>query len=128
MELAPGAKIGRILRVRLIDGRPFAVSREYVRLDARQRSFAASKAFAGGSLYQFLRQSFGLPISHSKLRMSAVAADAAIAEALELRKRAPLLLMRELHYGFDGRPVLLIINYHNAEVVEFTSMRSGMAV
>jgi GntR family transcriptional regulator len=128
LELAPGTTIGRILRVRLIDDRPFAVSREYVKLDTRQRSFAALKTFTGGSLYQFLRQNFGLPISHSKLRMSAVAADAAIAEALELRKRAPLLLMRELHYGFDGRPVLLTINYHNAEVVEFTSMRSGMAV
>jgi GntR family transcriptional regulator len=128
LELASSVKLGRVRRVRLIDKRPFAVSGEYIKLDGRQRRFEALKAFAGGSLYEFLRQRFGLPISHSKLRMSAVAADAAIAEALELRKRAPLLLMRELHYGFDGRPVLLTINYHNAEVVEFTSMRSGMAV
>ncbi len=128
LELAAGAKIGRIRRVRLMDERPFAVSREYVVLDGRQRTFDALKTFTGGSLYAFLRQNFGLPISHSKLRMSAVAAEATIAQALGLTKRAPLLLMRELHFSFDGQPALLTINYHNAEVIEFTSMRSGMAV
>jgi DNA-binding GntR family transcriptional regulator len=34
--------------------------------------------------------------------------------------------MREIHYDFDGRPVLYSVNFHNTEVVEFTSMRSGM--
>jgi DNA-binding GntR family transcriptional regulator len=128
LELAAGAKTGRVSRVRLINERPFAVSKEYIALDERQRSFSALKAFAGGSLYEFLRQNLGLPISHSKLRMSAVAADAAMAQVLKLDKRAPLLLMRELHYSFDGLPALLTINYHNAEVIEFTSMRSGMAL
>jgi hypothetical protein len=33
--------------------------------------------------------------------------------------------MNELHYNFDGKPVMLAINHHNTEVVEFTSMRSG---
>jgi DNA-binding GntR family transcriptional regulator len=128
LELAPGAKVGRVSRVRLMNERPFAVSKEYLVLDGRQRSFDALRAFAGGSLYEFLRQNLGLPISHSKLRMSAVAADAAMAQILNLRNRAPLLRMRELHFGFDGQPALLTVNYHNAEVIEFTSMRSGMAV
>ena len=128
LELVRGAKVGRIRRVRLIDAQPFAVSKEYVALDPRGKSFEALKAFTGNSLYEFLRRSFGLTIAHSKLRMSAIAADAAIAQALDLGKRAPLLLMRELHYSFEDQPVLLTINHHNAEVIEFTSMRSGVAV
>jgi GntR family transcriptional regulator len=128
LELARGAKIGRVSRVRLINERPFAISKEYIVLDGGRRSFEALKAFAGGSLYEFLRQDFGLPISHSKLRMSAVAADGPMAQVLRLGKRAPLLLMRELHYGFDGQPALLTVNYHNTEVIEFTSVRSGMAI
>jgi DNA-binding GntR family transcriptional regulator len=127
LELGPSARIGCVSRVRLINDRPFAVSKEYVVLDGRQRNFDALKAFTGGSLYAFLKHNFGLPISHSKLRMSAVAADAAMARMLQLGKRAPLLLMRELHFAFDGQPVLLAINYHNAEVIEFTTMRAGMA-
>ena len=127
MELPSNARIGCVSRVRLINERPFAISKEYVALDGRQRNFEALKTFAGGSLYAFLKQSFGLPISHSKLRMSAVAADSGMARMLKLGKRAPLLLMRELHFGFDGQPALLSINYHNAEVIEFTTMRAGMA-
>jgi DNA-binding GntR family transcriptional regulator len=128
LELAHGAMVGRVSRVRLTNERPFAMSREYIGLNGRQRNIDALKEFAGGSLYEFLRQNLGLLISHSKLRMSAVAADAAMAQVLKLRKRAPLLLMRELHYTFDGQPALLTINYHNAEVIEFTSMRSGVAL
>ncbi len=128
LPLTTGLKVGCVSRIRLIDERPFAVTKEYIVLDGRQRNIGALKAFEGGSLYAFLKQSFGLPISHSHLRMSAVAADAAMAQKLKLRKGAPLLLMREVHFGFDGQPVLLSINYHNAEVIEFTTMRAGMAV
>ena len=39
---------------------------------------------------------------------------------------APMILMTEVHYGADGKPVLLAINHHNSEVVQFTSMRWGM--
>jgi GntR family transcriptional regulator len=58
--------------------------------------------------------------------MAAVAAEAGMAKVLKLSRKAPLLVMREIHYDFDGRPVLYSVNFHNTEVVEFTSMRSGM--
>lgn len=128
LDLAPGTKVGRISRVRLIDDKPFVIAREYLVLDGQQRSFDNLKGFAGGSLYEFMRVNFGVAISHSTLRMTAVAADAAMAQVLGLSKKAPLLLMRELHYGFDGQPALFAINYHNTEVVEFTSMRTGMVI
>ena len=128
LELAAGAKVGRVTRVRLVNERPFAMANEYVVLDGCQRDFNALQAFNGGSLYAFLRQTLGLSISHSKLRMSTVAADAATAQGLGLGKRAPLLLMRELHYDFDGRPALLTVNHLNTKVIEFTSMRSGLAL
>jgi GntR family transcriptional regulator len=128
LDLAPGTKVGRISRVRLINDKPFVVAREYLVLDGQQRSFDTLKGFTGGSLYEFMRVNLGVSISHSTLRMSAVAADGAMAQVLGLGKKAPLLRMRELHFGFDGQPALLAINYHNTEVVEFTSMRAGMVI
>jgi DNA-binding GntR family transcriptional regulator len=128
LDVAPGTKVGRISRVRLIDDKPFVVAREYLVLDGQQRSFDALKGFTGGSLYEFMRLNLGVSISHSTLRMSAVAADGSMAQVLGLGKKAPLLRMRELHFGFDGQPALLAINYHNTEVVEFTSMRAGMVI
>jgi len=125
LELAAGSKVGRISRVRLIDDQPFVVAKEYVALDNGRHSFAALQRFTGGSLYQFMRDEFDTNISHSRSRLSAVSADSRMAELLKLRKGAPLLKMNELHYNFDGKPVMLAINHHNTEVVEFTSMRSG---
>ena len=126
LEVEPGTEIGRVSRVRLINDKPFVVAKEYLVLDRQQRSFDNLKRFTGGSLYEFLRVHFSLPLSHSKLRISAVAAEPGMAQVLKLPKRAPLLMMREVHYGFDGQPALLAVNYHNTAVVEFTSMRSGM--
>lgn len=128
LELEIEAKVGRISRVRLIDDQPFVAAREYVALDDDRHSFANLQRFTGGSLYQFLRDEFATDISHSRSRLSAVGADARMAALLDLRKGAPLLMMNELHYNSDGRPVMLAVNYHNTEVVEFTSMRSGRPV
>jgi DNA-binding GntR family transcriptional regulator len=128
LELGANTKVGLISRVRLIDDTPFVVAREYVVLNGAGRNFEALSKFEGGSLYAFMKQDLGITISHSKARISAVAADGHMAKVLGLRKGAPLLLMHEIHYGFDGKPVLLAINYHNTQVVEFTSMRSGAPV
>lgn len=128
LELADDTQVGLIVRVRLIDDTPFIVAKEYVVLDDGQRNFDRLTKFKGGSLYAFLRQDFGVTLSHSKARISAVAADGHTAKMLKLRQGAPLLLMHEIHYGFDGKPVLLSINYHNTGVVEFTSIRSGAPV
>ena len=128
LDLAPGTEVGLVSRVRTADNVAFVVAREYVVLDDASRRFEVLGEFTGGSLYEFLRVRFGFAISHSKLKMSAVGADNAMSKLLRLRKGAPLLLMEEVHYGFDGRAGLLAVNYHNTDVVEFTSMRSGTLV
>ena len=125
LGLSDRDRAGLISRVRLMDGVPFAAAKEYVVVGAPPRSFETLTRFATGSLYQFLREEFGVTISHSSAKLSAVAADAQVSRVLELRKGAPLLLMRELHYSPDGKPALLTINHHNSNVLEVTSMRSG---
>ena len=34
--------------------------------------------------------------------------------------------LREPHYDTAGRPVLLAINYHNSDIVQFTLTRAGL--
>lgn len=126
LELDSGQKVGLVSRVRMIDDTPFVLAEESVVLTDGSRSFETLSKFSGESLYEFLRTELKVVISHSVARISAVAADSHMAHLLNLRKGAPLLLMHELHFGFDGKPVLLAVNYHNTAVVEFTSMRSGV--
>lgn len=125
LGLADRDRVGLVSRVRLMDDMPFAEAREYVVLGAPPRTFETLRRFETSSLYQFLREEFGVAITHSRAKLSAVAADANVARVLGLRKGAPLLLMRELHFASEGKPVLLTINHHNSKVIEVTSMRSG---
>lgn len=125
LDLPDGVRVGQVSRVRLMDGAPFVIANEYVVLGEAPRTFEGLQRFTTGSLYEFLRRDFGIFISHSMARISAIAADTAMGKLLNLRKGVPLLVMHELHYEQDGRPVLLTVNYHNTQVVEFTTMRSG---
>jgi GntR family transcriptional regulator len=128
LEMREGQRVAHISRVRLMDDAPFVVANEYIVLGEAPRTFENLTRFKTGSLYEFLRKEFGVHISHSRARLSAVAADAMTAKLLDLRKGSPLMVMDELHFGGDGRPVLLTINHHNTQVVEFTTMRSGARV
>lgn len=125
LKITEGVRVGAISRVRLMDDVPFVLAHEYVVLGGAPRTFESLSQFADGSLYEFLRSRFGVMISHSMARISAIAADTATGKLLNLRKGAPLLAMHELHFDQDNRPVLLTINHHNTQVVEFTTLRSG---
>jgi DNA-binding GntR family transcriptional regulator len=128
LNLNQSMRVGRVSRVRLMDDIPFVLANEYVVLGDAPRTFATLQRFVSGSLYEFLRKEFGLFISHSLARISAIAADTSTRKLLNLQRGAPLLVMNELHYGQDGRPALLTVNHHNTHVVEFTTIRSGSPV
>jgi DNA-binding GntR family transcriptional regulator len=125
LDIPPGAPVGFIDRVRLIDGSPLAIANEYVALPNPEEGFAALARFAGGSLYRFLRENCGVTLSHSSVVIAAVAADAVRARLLKVRRGTPLLLLREPHYDLTGRPVLFAVNYHNSDLVQFTLTRAG---
>jgi GntR family transcriptional regulator len=124
LGIEPGTPVGLIKRVRLIDGAPLAIANEYVLL-VDPGDFARLEAFAGGSLYKFLRDRCGIVLARSSVVIAAIRADASQAALLEVRKGAPLLLLREPHYDIAGRPVLFAINYHNSDIVQFTVTRAG---
>jgi GntR family transcriptional regulator len=126
LDIRPGTPVGQVDRVRLIDGTPLAIANEYVVLPKPEEDFARLKTFAGGSLYNFLRERCGVTLSRSSVVIAAVAADAARARLLKVRRGTPLLLLQEPHYDVAGRPVLFAVNYHNSDLVQFTLTRAGL--
>jgi GntR family transcriptional regulator len=124
LALAEGASVGRITRVRLVDGQPLALASEYLSLrDAED--FSVLQAFDGGSLYGFLAQSMGLALLRSEMSVTAVVANAHQSRLLAVKRGAPLLSMREIHYGEGDRRILYSVNIHNSAVVDFTLVRAG---
>ena len=125
LESPVGAKVGRISRVRLVDGMPLALASEYLPLSAAI-SFERLASFSGGSLYEFLTQDLGLTLLRSEMSVTAVSATAQQAKDLDIKRGAPLLLMREVHFGEGDRRILYSINHHNSAVIDLTLMRVGV--
>ncbi len=126
LDLPPDSTVGRVSRIRLIDGRPVALAEEYASLVPQAVDFACLEKFRGGSLYDFLRQTCKVTLSHSNLAVTATSANAVQARSLDLPRRTPLLLMRETHYDTTGKPVLYTRNLHNSQAVELSLTRAGL--
>jgi GntR family transcriptional regulator len=125
LETSPGAKVARIRRVRLVDGAPLALAAEYFALD-KTVTLQLLSAFTGGSLYEFLTRGLGLKLLRSEMSVSAVGATAQQAKELDVKRGAPLLLMREIHFGEGDRRVLYSVNHHNSAVIDLTLTRTGL--
>lgn len=125
MEIEPQTPVCLIKRVRLIDGAPLTVANEYIPLAGQTEDFGRLKAFAGGSLFKFLGERCGVTLARSNVVIAAVRADAERARLLEVRAGTPLLLLRETHCDPAGRPVLLTVNHHNSNLVQFILTRAG---
>lgn len=125
LQTPAGADVARINRVRLVDGAPLAVAAEYLALN-ETISVERLAAFSGGSLYDFLIRDLGLKLMRSEMSVSAVGATAQQAKELEVRRGAPLLQMREIHFGEGDRRLLYSVNHHNSAVIDLTLARSGL--
>ena len=125
LALPAKTEVVRIRRVRLMDDRPVSLGLEYLPL-AAPVTVDAIQRFDGGSLYDFLRTTLGLELLRSEVAVAAVSANAQQSRLLSMRPGAPLLMMRELHFGRGDRRVLYSINGHNSAVVELTLVRAGV--
>jgi GntR family transcriptional regulator len=124
LEIAPNAPLARISRTRLADASPVAAAVEYIILSG-DLTLGRVKRFDGRSLYQFCEHRLGLAMAYSRLSLSAVLASREVAQRLDLRPRAPVLLMREVVFNAAGRPLLYTLNHHNSAIADFTLLRQA---
>jgi GntR family transcriptional regulator len=101
LALAAGAFVLEVVRVRLADGEP--ISLERARFPAERFPDLLDRALAG-SLYELLETQYGLVPGEAEERIEVVAAGAAEARLLGLRRGAPLLAVARTAWDADGRP------------------------
>jgi len=124
-ELAAGEEVAFIQRTRLIDGRPLGWANEFLALRV-DVDFSAVRTFDGGSLFRFIHDRSGSPAVVLQDGDCDRVGEPRNEPTAEIRRGAPLLLMRETHYDRDGRPVLFSINHFNTDLVEFALVRTGL--
>ena len=96
LAVPPRTRLVYVLRLRLVEDGPIAVSASYLHLPARV-SLSADELTEAGSLWSTL-ESKGLPIIESDKMLEAIAADAELAGLLDVAVGAPLLSVEGVAY------------------------------
>jgi GntR family transcriptional regulator len=103
LDLAPGAPVLRIARLRSFDARP-AIYERIVLPAALFPGLDAHRELPN-TLYTLFARDYGITIGRAEERLSAVAAGAGAARHLGLERDAPLLAIDRIALALDARPV-----------------------
>jgi len=101
--IAVNAPIFRLLRLRLADNLPVAI--EEIRLPHERFPGVEEIDFSHLSLYQTLRERYGIRVSRADEILEARSATRREAELLEVQPRASLLVISRTLWSTDGLPV-----------------------
>lgn len=103
LEIAPGAPIFRLVRLRFADGTPMAIEEGSLSRDR----FPGIEAidFRTASLYQTLRERYGATINSADEVLEARAANRREAELLEIPPRSSLLVISRILRDAAGKPI-----------------------
>lgn len=125
LALAPGDEVVVLERVRTADGTPVVLSRDIVPAALLAGRAELLERLGPGSLYEFLERELGIVIEHGVATIRPAQASGRIAELLGQPERAMLLLLCQVNFDLEGRPVLLSYDHHVADAFELTVVRRG---
>ena len=94
-----GARVIRITRIRTRDGAPFIA--ETIALPEALFPGLAEQAEMPNTLYDLFQKAYGVLVTRTDDRLSAVAADAETAAALGIAPGTPLLRIGRIAFGLD---------------------------
>lgn len=114
LEMAPGAEVWHITRIRLADGEPVAIETTEVVADATP-GLLEKADFGRASLYAVLKDQFGLRPATAEQTLAAAAADPAVAVPLGIAVGAPLLRLTRLTRDAGGRPFEHVRSFYRGD-------------
>ncbi len=104
-------------RLRRIDEAPLAFVRTW--LPRKRIPVLAADSLHDASLHGVLAECYGLRPGRGRNRIRAVAANAGLAEALEVASGSPLLMLEGQGQDMDGLPLEWFTTWHRAEQLVF---------
>jgi len=128
LHLAPDDLVILLVRVRSAFDDPILVSTSYV--PQKLCPSLVDDDLTRNSLYQLLRNKYGLVIAQAKRYMEAVAANEIEAGLLHIKPGTPLMLIESTVYMEDGTPLEYFKSRHRGDrtrflVGEYTPMMPG---
>jgi len=121
LELEPGSTVVILERARLAHGKPIIYS-----LDIFPRRLVAGelrREELAGSLISVMEGKWGARLSYSKATISAVMLDAELCERIAVPGDVPWILMEQVNYDPQDRPILYSKDYHRGDKIQFRVLR-----
>ncbi|GAA4889721.1 MULTISPECIES: GntR family transcriptional regulator [Saccharopolyspora] len=115
----PGAAVLRLRRLRLADGEPMAIETTHLAL-SRFRGLTA-RLESGGSLYQVLRDHYGLELGHAEETIETALASPEEAELLGSEVGLPMLLLSRHSFDTEANPVEWVRSIYRGDRYKFVA-------
>ena len=117
LQLGVGEPVVLTRRLRLINGQPFSLESSYLPQALVQGLAAAD--LVDGSLYQMLRERYGIAIGSADQTINLSHAAPDEAALLELEAGSPVLLLRAVVTDTSGRPIEYLVSVNHPDRVAF---------
>jgi len=114
LELPDGFSVIRFIRVYLVEGKP--ITHSHISLPAHRLPGMEKLDMQSRSIFETIRENYGLSVSRAERWLSARNVYGEIAERLEVEDGAALIYIRSIAYDFDNVPLEFYTSHYNAEV------------
>lgn len=121
LDVSIGEVVYRVERIRTADDAPVVFSIDVLQKDLIPE---APSSLQRQSIYHLLQQA-GWNIHYGIAQITPVKATKDLAEKLEVPSASPLLLLDQVDYGNDDRPLLYSREWHVPDAFEITVYRKG---
>ena len=113
LNLPAGSRLVKIERVRHTSEEPFALETCY--LPAERFPGLVRAPLGRSSLFSTLERDYDVQITYADEEVDATAADARVAQLLEIPRSAPVMRIRQVIYSSNGKAVVYVIGFYRSE-------------
>ncbi len=120
LRLSPADRALEVLRLRLANGQPIAISRAVISLKKYPR-MAEADLEGIVSLTQFMEEHCGCKIAYADQKIKAVNASIEQSRFLKIKKGTSLLHLNRVFYNYDRDPIGIFESFYRGDRYVFTS-------
>jgi GntR family transcriptional regulator len=119
LALKPGTPVVHVRRVRIGDGTPLSFDETWLPQDIGEK--VIENDLEAEPIFALLEQKYGLALIEAEYRLEAIAANKAVARALEIAAGSPIFLIERTSYADGNRPVDYEKLYYRGDQIQFVT-------
>jgi GntR family transcriptional regulator len=113
LNLPAGSRLVKVERLRQTSEEPFALEACYLPADDFPGLVRAP--LGRSSLFATLERDFGLKITYADEEVDATAADTRVAQLLEVPRGSPVMRIRQVIHGSNGKAAVYVLGFYRSE-------------